>query len=125
MAGREEDLDVKPGEAQPLAAGEGVLGLVALKRPEPGRHPAHHVGEHRTLDLRAVDGRAGGPRDRRDRADVVEVAVREEDRLDLDAQRVDGLEQPLRLVAGVDDQRAGGSRRRRARCSSSPARARR
>ena len=102
VAGREEHLDVQAGEPQPLAAGERVLGLVALERAEPGRHPAHDVGEHRALDLRAVDGRAGGARDGRDRADVVEVAVRDQDRLDLHAERLDALEQPLGLLAGVD-----------------------
>ena len=44
---------------------------------------------------------------RRHRADVVEVRVGEEDRLDLlDPERVDRLEQPLGLVAGIDDERA-------------------
>ncbi len=87
-----------------------VLGLVALERPEPGRHPAHDVGEQRALDLRAVHGRAGGARDRRDGADVVEVAVREQDRLDLHAERVDRGEQALGLIARVDDHRARGAR---------------
>ena len=118
-------LDVQAGELQVLAAGEDVLGLVALERPEPGRHPAHDVGQHRPLDRRAVDRRAGGPRERRDRADVVEVAVGDEDRLDLDAERLDGLEQALGLVARVDQQRAARLSRRRARCRSSPGRARR
>ena len=85
--GREHDLEVDSREAQPLAAGDRVLGLIALKRTEAGRHPAHDVREHRPLDLRAEDLRAGGARDRRDGADVVEVAVRDQDRLDLDAQR--------------------------------------
>ena len=50
----------------------------------PGeRHVAHDVGQHRALDLAHVDGRAGLARHRRDRADVVEVGVGEEDRLDL------------------------------------------
>ncbi len=59
----------------------------------------------RALDLRAVDRRAGRPRDRRDGADVVEVAVGDEDRLDLDAQLLHGREQPLGLLAGIDDHR--------------------
>ena len=102
MAGREEHLDVDAGERELLTAGEGDVGLVALERAEPGRHPAHDVGEHRTLDLRAVDGRAGGARERRDGADVVEVAVRDQDRLDLDAERLDRLDQTLGLIAGID-----------------------
>ena len=103
-------LDVHAGEAQALAAGEQVVGLVALERAEAGRHPAHHVGEQRALDRRAVDGRAGGPGDRRDGADVVEVAVGEQDRLDLHAERLGGGEQALGLIAGVDDHGALGLR---------------
>ena len=86
-----------------LAAADGVLGLVVLEGPEAGWHPAHHVGEQGALDLGAVDGSAGGARDGRDCADVVEVAVREQDRLDPHAERVDRLEQALGLIAGVDD----------------------
>ena len=41
----------------------------------------------RALDLRAVHGGAGRARQRRDGADVVEVAVGDEDRLDLHAER--------------------------------------
>ncbi len=103
VAGREEHVDVEAGERQTLAAGDGVLGLVALERAEAGRHEAHHVGEQRALDLGAVDGRAGRARERRDGADVVEVAVREEDRLDPHAELRDRVEQPLRLLAGIDD----------------------
>ena len=43
--------------------------------------------------------------ERRDGADVVEVRVREEDRLDAVAVLVDGGDQALRLVAGVDHDR--------------------
>ncbi len=106
VSGREDHVELQAGETEALAAADGVLGLVALERPEPGRHPAHDVGQQRPLDLGAVDGRAGRAGHRRDRADVVEVAVREEDRLDLDVQRVDRLQQPLGLIAGVDDHRA-------------------
>ena len=70
-------------------------------------------------------GRAGGARDGRDRADVIEVTVGDQDRLDLDPERVGGREQPLGLIAGVDDHRALGSSRRRGRCSCSPGPARR
>ena len=45
-------------------------------------------------------------RDGRDGADVVEVRVREEDAVELDAQGIDRSEQLVGLVAGVDDQRA-------------------
>ena len=120
MARREQDLDVESGELQALPAGEGVIGLVALERAEPGRHPAHHVGEHRTLDLRAVHRRTGGAGDRRDRPDVVEVAVREQDRLELDPERLHRLQQPLGLVPRVDHHGRRASRRRDARCRSSP-----
>ncbi len=91
-----------------LAAGERVLGLVALERAEARRHPAHHVGEQRDLDLRAVDGRTGRACDRCDGADVVEVAVREQDRLELDAERLGGRQQAVGLIARIDDHRPGG-----------------
>ena len=42
----------------------------------------------------------------RHRADVVEMAVGDQDRLDLDAERGRRIEQALRLFAGVDHQRA-------------------
>jgi hypothetical protein len=41
-------------------------------------------------------------------SDVIEVAVGDEDRLDVDAERVNRLRQALGLVAGVDQQRTGG-----------------
>ena len=90
------------GEAQRLAPGERLLGLVALERAEPGRAPSADVCEHGALDLRAVDGSARGARQRRDRADVVEVAVRDQDRLDLHAELLDRAQQALGLLAGVD-----------------------
>ena len=91
-----------------LAAGDGVLGLVALERPEPGWRPLHDVREQRALDLRAVDGGAGRARHRRDRADVIEVAVGDQDRLDLHPERVDRGQQALGLIAGVDEHGALG-----------------
>ena len=69
-------------------------------------------GEHRHLELRAVDRRAGGLRDGRDGADVVEVRVREQDRLERHAERVDRAEQLVGLLAGVDDQRRSEPSRR-------------
>ena len=89
VAGREADLELEPGELERLAARDRVVGVVALERSEPWpRHVLHDVGEHLGLELRAVDGRAGRARDGRDRADVVEVGVGEEDRLELgDLQR--------------------------------------
>ena len=58
---------------------------------------------------RAVDGRPGRLRHRRDGADVVEVAVGDQDRLDLGAGLLDLGEDPLRLLARVDDQRLVGA----------------
>ena len=58
---------------------------------------------------RAVDRRAGRRGHRRDGADVVEVAVGDEDRLDLAARRLDRGEDPLGLLAGVDDQQPVGA----------------
>ena len=61
-----------------------------------------------TSICRAVDRRPGRRRHRRDGADVVEVAVGEQDRLDL-AHLPGGGEDPLRLLAGVDDEDAVGA----------------
>ena len=76
------------------------------------------------LELRAVHGRAGRPRHRRHRADVVEVSVGEQDRLDgRDPERLERAEQPLGLVAGsIITARVGVLAA--GRCSSSPAPAR-
>ena len=80
----------KPARRELLAAGDGLVGVVALVRAESRpRDVAHDVGEHRDLELRAVDRRAGGARERRDGADVVEVRVGEQDRLDRDAELLD------------------------------------
>ena len=110
--GGEDDVDLHPGELEPLAAGDGLVGVVALERAESRpRDVGHDVGEHRHLDHGAVDRRPGGLGDRRDRADVVEVAVGDEDRVDADAELVDRVEDPLGLVARVDDQARGRRRR--------------
>jgi hypothetical protein len=62
-----------------------------------------------TSSFGAVDGRAGGAGQRRDRPDVIEVAVREQDRLDRDAELRDGGLEAVGLVARVDHQRAIGA----------------
>ena len=107
VAGRREDVDLEARKRKLLPSRQRVVGLVALERSEPGRHPAHDVGEHAALDLGAVDGRSRGPGDGSDGANVVEVGVRDEDRLDRHAEGSGDREQALRLVAGVDDQGAG------------------
>ncbi len=101
--GVEQHLDVEARETQRLAARERVLGYVALERAEPRRCAERDVLEHRALDLGAVHRRAGRPCERGDRADVVEVAVGDEDRLDLYAELLDCAQQPLGLVAGIDE----------------------
>ena len=107
VARSEQHLDVHVRELQPLAALDRVLGLPAFKRAEARHRPFHDVRKHAKLDLGAVHGRACGSRDRRHRADVVEMAVGDQDRLDLDAKRRGSIEQALRLFARVDHQRAG------------------
>ena len=110
VAGDEVHVDVEAGEREPLAALDGLVGVVALERAEPGPGDvAHDVGEHRNLDLGAVDGRARRLGHRSHGADVVEVGVREQDRLDGEPQLLDRGEDPLRLVAGIDDQRPVGA----------------
>ena len=81
----------KPASVEPLAARDRLVGVVGLERAE-ARATARSVmmsGQHRDLELRAVDRRAGCARERRDRADVVEVRVREQDRLDGQAELLD------------------------------------
>ena len=63
----------------------------------------------RHLELRAVDRRPGRRRHRGDGADVVEVAVGEQDRLDLGPIASARGEDPLRLLARVDDEDAVGA----------------
>jgi hypothetical protein len=109
VAGREQDVDLAAGERQRLAAADGLLGVVGLVGPEAGERVAVDVLEHRDLGLRAVDRRAGGAGERRDRADVVEVRVREEDRLDRGPELLEHGLDALGLVAGVDHERAGGA----------------
>ena len=110
VAGDEEDVDLEARELQALAALHGVLGIPGLIGPEarPG-HVAHDVLEDRHLELGAVDRRAGGARDGRDGAHVVEVGVGEQDRLHVGVQLLDGADQALGLLAGIDDQRLPGA----------------
>ncbi len=105
VAGREDDVDLEAGESKLLAAGDQVVGLVALERAEARpRHVVHDVGEHLALELGAVHRRARRARERCDGADVVEVRVREQDRLH--RRVLDGGDQALGLVARIDDERA-------------------
>ena len=72
-----------PASSRVLAAVDGVVGVVAFVRADAGpRHVGHDVGEDRHLDFRAVDRCSGRPGDRRDRPDVIEVAVGEQDRFE-------------------------------------------
>ena len=91
---------------QSLAALEGLVGVVALERAEarPG-HEGHDVGQHAHLDLRAVDRRARRAGHGCHRADVVEVGVGEQDRVETDAELLDRAQQSVGLVAGIDQQR--------------------
>ena len=85
VAGGEDDVELEAGQLQRLAAAR------PSRRPRSsrtGRSPASGTkammsASTGTSISRAVDRRAGGRRDRRDGADVVEVAVGDEDRLDL------------------------------------------
>ena len=116
VARRRHDLDPQARELQRLAALDGLVGLVALVRADAlDRDVPHDVGEAVDLELRAVHGRARRLRERRDRADVVDVRVGDEDRLDGRAELLDRVEQLLAVVAGVDHDRAVGAVARAAR----------
>src|SRR3954454_122184 len=107
MAGRRDHVERETGELERVAAGDAVLRRVRLERPEAG--PAHvvvDVLEDLDLARRAVDGRARVLRHRGDGADVVEVAVRDQDRLDPDVALGDLALQALGLLAGIDQDRA-------------------
>ena len=110
VAGRVHDVDLEARELEPLPAADRMIRLVALVRPESRpRDEAHDVREHRDLDLRAPDRRLGGAGERRHRADVVEVAMRDEDRFDLEPEVVDRIEDAIGVVAGIDHDRPLGA----------------
>ena len=103
VPGREQHVDLEAGERQRLPARDGVLGVVGLVRAELRiRHVGHEVGEQVGLGLRAPDLRARRARHGSDRADVIEVAVGEEDRLERDAGLLDGRDEARRLLPRVD-----------------------
>ena len=109
VARGEQHVDLEARQLEPLAAPQHLIGLVALVGPDPReRDVAHDVGQHRALDLAHVNGRAGLARHRRDRADVVEVGVGEEDRLDLEAEVTDRRQDAFGLVARIEDHGPGG-----------------
>ena len=73
----------KPASVQLVAVLDRLLGRVGLERPEAREaHVLVDVLEDEDFVLGAVDGRVGAPRHLRDRADVVEVTVGDQDRLD-------------------------------------------
>jgi hypothetical protein len=105
VPGREDDVDLEVGQLEPLAALEGVLGVVGVERSEAG--PGHErvdVVQDELLDLRHPHLGAGRLRHGRDRADVIEVRVSEQDALELHAQLPDRVQQLVGLVARIDDQ---------------------
>jgi hypothetical protein len=110
VAGNEVDLELQVRQLQRLAALDRMVGLVALERTETGiRHVGHDVGQHLGLELRAVHRSARRPGDRRDRADVIEVAMGQQDRLNrVDLECAQRLQNPLGLVTRVHDH--GGRR---------------
>ena len=111
VAGREEDVDLEPGELEPLAAGDGLVGVVALVRPEAGPgDEGHDVGEHRDLDLGAVDRRARSPRATGATAPMWSkwVWVSRIASMPIPSS-LDRAEDALGLVAGIDDQPAVGA----------------
>ena len=111
MAGREDHLERQARELQHLPAADRAVRPVALERSEPWpRHEVIDVGQDLGLEFWAVDGSAGRARHRRDRADVVEVRVGDEDRFDrLDPEILERTCDSLRLVAGVDDHGPAGA----------------
>jgi hypothetical protein len=105
VPGREDHVEVEPREAEPLAALERLLRVIRLERAVAREHVAVDVLEDRDLELRAVHGRAGVARELRDRPDVVEVRVGEQDRLD---GLLELRDQAVALVPGVDHDRPLG-----------------
>ena len=83
-----------------------LLGRVGLERPEAREaHVVVDVLEDEDLARGAVDRGAGAARHLGHRADVVEVAVGDQDRLDRRAELVERLVERVRLVARIDQQR--------------------
>ena len=70
-----------------------------------GEWPGGRLGELVDVGRAHVDGQLEAPRQGVDGAEVVEVAVRDEDRLRARADLVEGVGQRVGLVAGVDDER--------------------
>ncbi len=102
----EDDVEGEAGELERLPAGDGVLGIPRLVRAEARpRDERHDVLQDGHLELRAVDRRGRRPGHRRDRADMIEVRVGEEDRVERDARLLDRRQQSRRLLARVDDDR--------------------
>ena len=93
----------RPARLNLLTARDRMVGLVALEWPEAGWDPAHDVRQHAALDLRAVHRSACLPGNLGDGADVIEVAVGDEDRLDLHPERVRRGKQAVGLVARIHD----------------------
>ena len=94
---------VKPRQLERLTALDGVVGVVALERAEPGPgNVIHDVGENRGLKLGAVHRRARGLGERGHGPHVVEVSVGDEDRLYLHPEGTNCLDEALGLVTRID-----------------------
>ena len=98
VAGGEDDVDLEARRARGVSPpATRLVGVVALVRAEPGPGTnAMMSASTGDLELGAVDRSAGRLGDRGDGADVVEVGVGEQDRLDLDARARRRGEDPLR-----------------------------
>jgi hypothetical protein len=106
----ERDLELEAREVQRLTAADGLVCVVVLEGTKARQaHVAVDVGEDVGLELRAVHGGAGGAGHGCDGADVVEVRVSEQDRLDgADAQRLERSDEAVGLIAGIDHHRPVG-----------------
>ena len=106
VARRADHVDLEARELQLVAVRDRLLGRVGLERPEAREpHVVVDVLEDEDLALGAVDRRAGAAGHLGDRADVVEVAVGDQDRLDRRAELVERGRQRVRLVTRIDQQR--------------------
>ena len=109
VAGREEDVDLAARRARAARRpASGHVGVVGLERAEAGPgHVAHDVGQDRRLDRRAVDGRAGRPRDRaRRRRRGRSACASGGSRRGRRRASAIAVEQAVGLLAGVDEHRA-------------------